>query len=138
MIRTFRKARGIGVDLLPDWSMAMRKRNDGNLRGAGLKGLAVLIAGITGHAATAAPPAPCDQVLIVQLTPDVPDPRDGSFLSSLLSNHPDYQLTVLEQRKESVVVFELTGPGPDDACQDVIETMRRDGRVLSIHVQETD
>jgi hypothetical protein len=89
-----------------------------------------LIGALAGNAALAAIPAPCDLELTVALTPDVPDPRDPGFLSSLLSNHPAYQLVLREQRDGSVIAVELIGP--QSGCRDVIETMRRDGRVLSV------
>jgi hypothetical protein len=33
----------------------------------------------------------------------------------------------------SFIQLDLTGPGPLDHCEDVVETMRRDGRVLSVY-----
>jgi hypothetical protein len=74
--------------------------------------------------------------LSVELTPDVPDPRDVGFLSSLLGAHPAYELTLRRTRDGSVIVLELTGPGPDYRCQNVVEAIRRDGRVLSVRVRE--
>ena len=88
--------------------------------------------------ANAASPAPCAMRLSVELTPDVPNPRDPGFLSSLLSNHPEYRLTFLQQDDDSVVVLDLGGPGPEYRCQNVIETMRRDGRVQSVHVDSDE
>jgi hypothetical protein len=85
---------------------------------------------------TAAAAVPCDRLLAVQLTPDVPDSRNASFVSSLLGNHPGYQLTVRRQREGSVVVFELTGPGPEYLCRSVVDAMRKDGRVLSVHERD--
>jgi hypothetical protein len=82
----------------------------------------------------ALPPAPCDMRLSVGLTPDVPDPRDAGFLSSLLGNHPGYQLTLQRQDQDSVVL-DLTGPGPAYLCRQVVDSMRRDARVLSVDVQ---
>jgi hypothetical protein len=87
-------------------------------------------------AAAAAPAARCDRLLTVQLTPDVPDPRNAAFVSSLLGNHPGYQLTVRQQRDGSVVVLELTGPGPGYLCQSVVDAMRKDGRVLSVRERD--
>jgi hypothetical protein len=75
---------------------------------------------------------PCDVHLSVELTPDVPNPRDLAFLSSLLSA-PGFQL-IWRQQNDSAIELELTGPGPDDACQAVIESMRKDARVQSITV----
>ena len=99
--------------------------------------VAVMFVAVLGSDTTiAAPPAPCDMRLTVELTPDVPNPRDVGFLSSLVSNHSSYQLTLQRQLEDSVIVVELTGPGPDYGCQNVIEAMRRDGRVLSVHMDE--
>ena len=77
---------------------------------------------------------PCDVHLSVELTPDVPNPRDLAFLSSLLTA-PGFQL-IWRNQKGSIVELELTGPGPDDACRAVIESMRKDGRVQSITVHK--
>ena len=76
----------------------------------------------------------CDAQLRVELTPDVPDAKDDGFLSSLLNNHPDYRLQLLREDDSSVIELDLSGPGPDYRCQSVIDTMRKDGRVLSISV----
>ena len=85
-----------------------------------------------GDAATASP-QPCDVYLSVELTPDVPNPRDPAFLSSLLTV-PGYQL-VWRQQNGTAIEVELTGPGPGpDQCRAVIEAMRKDGRIQSIQV----
>ena len=76
----------------------------------------------------------CDIQLTIELTPDVPDVKDDGFLSSLLNNHPDYQLQLLREEDASDIELNLSGPGPEYRCKNVIETMRKDGRVLSIHV----
>jgi hypothetical protein len=99
--------------------------------------LAVLVSLALAGAAAANPatpsaPASCNLELTVALTPDVPNPRDPGFLSSLLSNHLSYRLILLQQHDTSVIGGELTGPGPESGCRDVIETMRKDGRVLSV------
>jgi hypothetical protein len=44
--------------------------------------LEVLAVAQADSTAQAAPVAPCDMRLRVELTPDVPDPRDAGFLSS--------------------------------------------------------
>jgi hypothetical protein len=87
---------------------------------------------------TAAEPLPvtCDLRLLVELTPDVPDPREGDFLSSLLGNHVNYRLAFQQQNDDSVFVLELIGPGPTYACQKVVDDMGRDGRVLSIEISD--
>jgi hypothetical protein len=97
---------------------------------------ALLITAVPVGAIAAASPAACDLRLSVELTPDIPDPLDAGFLSSLLSNEVNYQLTLLGSRPGSVVVIELTGPGPEYRCQSVVEAMRRDGRVLSIDLDQ--
>jgi hypothetical protein len=88
-------------------------------------------------AAQAAPVAPCDLRLRVELTPDVPYPRDTGFVSSLLGNHLEYQLTLLRQDPEnsSIITLNLTGPGPVAGCRDVVTSLRKDARVASVEVQ---
>jgi hypothetical protein len=93
---------------------------------------AMLAAAFVGDSAAASPPV-CDRRLSVELTPDVPNPLDPGFLSSLLGNQVSYRLTLLGRRPGSVILVELTGPGPEYLCQNVVETMRKDGRVLAIH-----
>lgn len=100
--------------------------------GQGSLALALLVGIICSAQVYAAPPAPCTMRLNVELTPDVPNPRDPEFLSSLLDNHPAYRLTLVRQDDASDIVVELSGPGPQEGCHEVIETMRKDGRVLSV------
>jgi hypothetical protein len=96
---------------------------------------ATLLAQVVGlGSASAAAPEPCDKHLSVELTPDVPNPRDLAFLSSLMTI-PGYQLVWREQNG-TVIELELTGPGPEDQCRAVIAAMRKDGRVQSIHVHK--
>lgn len=103
----------------------------------GLWGGALIVMALLGsNVAEAAPPAACDMGLSVELTPDVPNPGDVGFLSSLLGDQTGYRLTLRRQRDGSVIVLELTGPGPDYLCRNVIEAMRKDGRVLSVRVHE--
>jgi hypothetical protein len=97
--------------------------------------LAVLLGG--GGKAEAAQPGYCDLQLTLELTPDVPNPSDVGFLSSLLSNHPGYELIFQGRRDDSTILTELVGPGPDYLCRNVIRTMRRDGRVLSVHLSRS-
>jgi hypothetical protein len=97
--------------------------------------LAALVPASASEPATDAPPATCAMRLGVVLTPDIPNPADPGFLSSLLSNHSSYQLTLQRAEPHSVLVLELYGPGPESSCQNVIETMRRDARVLAVDVE---
>jgi hypothetical protein len=94
---------------------------------------AVLLA-LLGLKSAAAADTEYDMRLTIELTPDVPNASDEGFLSSLLSNHPDYRLDLLQLDDPSRIELELTGPGPVYLCQGVVETMRKDARVLSIHV----
>jgi hypothetical protein len=100
--------------------------------------LGFLFLAAAGTSAHAAPAASCDMRLIVELTPDVPNPDDPGFLSSLLSNQAGYRLSLQEQESDSVVVLDLAGPGPAYECQNVVETLRRDARVLSVRVDTDD
>ena len=109
---------------------------NGAQRHNGIWGALILIAVLGSSAAAAAPPAPCDMRLSIELTPDVPNPGALGFLSSLLGDHSGYQLTLRRQRDGSVIVLELTGPGPEYRCWNVVEAMRKDGRVLSVRVHE--
>jgi hypothetical protein len=102
-------------------------------RSAGILAAALLATVLTGNSA-AAPAAACDMRLSVELTPDVPNPLDPGFLSSLLSNQVSYRLTLLDARPGSVIVIDLTGPGPEYLCRNVVAAMRKDARVLSIHL----
>jgi hypothetical protein len=96
--------------------------------------LAALLAAVLVNNVAAASPGVCNMRLSVELTPDVPNPLDSGFLSSLLSNQASYRLTLRSWHPGSVIVIELTGPGPEYRCQNVVEAMRKDGRVLSIHI----
>ncbi|TLY60496.1 MAG: hypothetical protein E6K52_10250, partial [Gammaproteobacteria bacterium] len=66
-------------------------RVNGAQRHNGIWAALILIAALGSTAAAAAPPAPCDMRLSIELTPDVPNPGDLGFLSSLLGNHSGYQ-----------------------------------------------
>jgi hypothetical protein len=89
------------------------------------------------RAATPVPAVQCDMRLRIELTPDVPNPRFPGFLNSLLRDHPGYWLTVQDQNLEnaSVVVVDLTGPGPEERCRQVVEAIRQDRQVWSVAVQ---
>jgi hypothetical protein len=97
---------------------------------------AALLAAVLASNITVASAAVCKMRLSIELTPDVPDPPDSGFLSSLLNNQVSYRLTLLGRQPGSVIVTELAGPGPEYRCRNVVETMRKDGRVLSIHLDQ--
>jgi hypothetical protein len=94
---------------------------------------AVLLAAVLGFGQAEADVAvTCNRHLSVELTPDVPNPRDLAFLSSLLTQ-PGFRLDWVGQ-SGSVIELDLSGPGPDDQCRAVIAAMRKDSRVQSITV----
>ncbi|MBV9724968.1 MAG: hypothetical protein JO299_07315 [Gammaproteobacteria bacterium] len=66
------------------------------------------------------------------MTPDVPNPSEPGFVSSLLGNNAGYQLLFLGSSDDSHVSLQLQGPGPDQRCEAVVDEMRNDGRVVSI------
>jgi hypothetical protein len=105
-------------------------------RRTGIFGAVVLASVLVSNTASAEPPGICDVRLTVELTPDVPNPTDAGFLGSLLSNQVDYLLSLRRERSDSLLVLELLGPGPDYRCRNAIEAIRRDGRVLSVHVNK--
>ena len=76
--------------------------------------------------------AECAMRLAVEVTPDVPDPSDSAFISSLLGDHPGYHLFLLRVVDDTNVILELQGPGPPDRCQAVVNSISNDGRVASI------
>jgi hypothetical protein len=80
-------------------------------------------------------PGPCVMHLSLHVTPDVPNPGDGGFLSSLVGNNVAYQLSVESVVDATHVNVVLYGPGPAANCQRVLESMRQDGRVQDINVR---
>jgi hypothetical protein len=92
----------------------------------------LVLALISNESAAAAPGEDCSTRLTLELTPDVPDAGDGGFLSSLLGDHPAYRLELLKQTHPSRIEVALSAPAPAYLCRNVVEDMRRDGRVLSI------
>jgi hypothetical protein len=80
---------------------------------------------------------PCDLHLVVQLTPDVPNPSDPGFLSSLLGNHPSYRLDLRQERDDSTLLLELIGPESDEGCHNVVAAIGKDARVTSIRIEDT-
>jgi hypothetical protein len=97
---------------------------------------AVLLVGVVLASGTAAATSPitCERRLTLEVSPDVPDPRDIGFLSSLLSNEVGYQLVFRGRIDDTNIVVELIGPGPAYRCREAIQAMRRDARVVSIQV----
>lgn len=81
---------------------------------------------------------PVTCVYRVELTPDMPQPLDAGFVSSLLSKHSTFRLTLRQQDayNPSVIALDLAGPGPEAACREVVNSMRKDARVVSVEVQQ--
>jgi hypothetical protein len=93
-----------------------------------------LLAPFAVHADEPIAPPSCAMRLTVEVTPDVPNPSDGGFISSLLGDHAGYRLFLLQTVDDTHVILQLQGPGSADRCQAVVDSMRNDGRVLSIEV----
>ena len=77
-------------------------------------------------------PPKCALRLSVEVTPDVPNPADGAFISSLLGNHAGYQLFLLQVVDDTHVNLQLQGPGPAERCQAVVDSISNDGRIVSV------
>jgi hypothetical protein len=92
----------------------MERHQRFNLAAALLVTAMVQLAPASGTAA-AAPAAHCDMRARVELTPDMPQPLDAGFVSSLLSKHSAFRLTLRQQDpyNPSVIALDLTGPGPE-------------------------
>jgi hypothetical protein len=104
--------------------------------GVGLCAISVALSVLLGMSASNADepiPVPrCAVRLSLAVTPDVPDPSNGGFLSSLLGDHAEYQLFLLSRDDDTHVTLQLQGPGPAERCHAVVDSMRNDGRVQSI------
>ena len=118
--------------------MPATSASPGHTRGIHLAGVvAALVVLGTGslNAQDAGLPGPCVMHLSLEVTPDVPDPGNGGFLSSLIGNNVGYQLSVERVVDDTHVNVLLYGPGPAANCQRVLESMRQDGRVQSLDVR---
>ena len=98
----------------------------------------LLLALLGSESAAAAPDEDCNARLTVAVTPDVLSAGDTGFLSSLLNDHPAYRLEFVKRIDPSSIEVGLSGPGPAVLCRDVVEDMRRDRRVLSIHIDSAE
>jgi hypothetical protein len=112
------------------------RRNPWRQSAGALAAALALVAMGSASAQGLAPQQPCAMVLSLEVTPDVPNPSDGGFLSSLLGDHPGYQLSVRRVVDDTHVDLLLYGPGPSSNCQAVVDSMRNDGRVQSLDVRE--
>ncbi len=99
--------------------------------------ISVAFAAVPGNGTVAvAAPDKCTARIEVKLAPDVPDPRDPSFLTALLAN-PLYQLTWVDGR-DSTAVYDLTGPAIDYRCEKEINLLRRAAHVMDLKVVQPD
>lgn len=128
----------LATDRLPRTRVG-RQRRDGRVRNAraaaGMIGVGLaLLAACIVNADQPTPVPMCALRLSVEVTPDVPNPSSGGFLSSLLGDNVGYQLFLIETVDDTHVNLQLQGPGPPERCQAVVDSMRNDGRVVSIDV----
>jgi hypothetical protein len=89
---------------------------------------AILVAG----AVRAGPQESCNLRLAVELTPDVPNPRDPGFLGSLLAD-PVFHLTWV-RNTDSGIVVDLGGPGPSYRCKSALRQLKRNTHVLDVKI----
>ena len=77
----------------------------------------------------------CRARIEVTLDPEVNDPREPSFLSSLLAT-PGYQLTWVSGNDETTI-YELKGPASDNGCANMIEQIGKSSAVLKVRIVTT-
>jgi hypothetical protein len=99
--------------------------------GTGAAIVLLLAAPVASADAPMAPPQ-CALRLSVEVTPDVENPADPGFISSLLGDNVGYQLFLLNRVDDTHVNLQLQGPGAMSNCRAVAKSMREDGRVSSI------
>ena len=97
--------------------------------------VALAMALSTSAAADTAPDR-CHARLSLKLTPDVPNPRDPSFLSALTAD-PLYEITWVNGQ-DSAVVVDLYGPATDYHCEQEINRLGRNGSILELQVLQQD
>ncbi len=94
--------------------------------------IASAIAFLTGSAIANAQQDACRARIEVTLDAEVNDPRDPSFLTSLLTS-PGYQLTWVGGNDETTI-YDLKGPAIDIGCADMIEQIGKSAAVLKVRV----
>jgi hypothetical protein len=100
-----------------------------------LAGILPVLCVSTFKDAEAAGPATCIVRLPVELSPDVPNPSGPGLVSSLLGNHVGDRLTLMRQVGDTSIDAQLDGPGAGESCEEVVESMRGDGRAAVIDEQ---
>jgi hypothetical protein len=79
-----------------------------------------------------ATPDICQARLVIRVTPDVPNPRDPSFLSALTSS-PLYELIWIKGHDQTGTVV-LRGPATDYHCSEEIKRMRNASQIEELKV----
>jgi hypothetical protein len=74
----------------------------------------------------------CRVRIEITLDPEVNDPRDPSFLSSLMGS-AGYQLKWV-QGDDSISIYDLSGPATDNGCANMIEQIGKSSAVTSVRV----
>ena len=103
---------------------------------AGLLVAGTLAAVLSINDAKSAIPERCHARLLLQLTLDIPNPRDPSFLSALTAN-PLYEIVWVEGNDTTATV-DLFGPATDYHCEDEINRIRRDAHIMDLKVLQPD
>jgi len=92
----------------------------------------LFIAAIVLSHLAAAQATKCTLQLSVELTPDVENPRDPAFLSTLAGN-PAYSLVFIRKSDDGDrEVLQLSGP--PGTCRDQLEFMKQNSHVINIEV----
>jgi hypothetical protein len=112
-----------------------RSTTSENVR-AGLLAAGTLAAVLSITDAESATADRCHARLLLRLTPDVPNPRDPSFLSALTAN-PLYEIVWVEGNDTTATV-DLIGPAIDYHCEDEIKRIRRDAHIMELKVLPPD
>jgi len=112
-------------------SLVSRRRGATAAAAAGAAIVLLVVARPVSADAPMAPPQ-CALRLSVEVTPDVENPADPGFISSLLGDNVGYQLFLLNRVDDTHVNLQLQGPGEAANCRAVVKSMREDGRVSSI------
>jgi len=99
---------------------------------AGLIAVGAVAAVLAVNQAESAIPDRCQARLLIRVTPDVPNPRDPSFLSALTSS-PLYELIWIKGHDQTGTV-ELRGPATDYRCGEEIKRMRNASQIEELKV----
>jgi hypothetical protein len=97
---------------------------------------ALLIACGAALAQQSAVPRACTLRFVAELSPDVPNPRDNSFVSSLLGDHSGFALYLEHVIDDTHLDMLLVGPGPGRNCRQVLDSIGKDSRIQSIAVRQ--